>query len=500
MTSLAPTESDLRALGADLRLPDDLVAGFAALAGELAEGLRQLEAAGEPAPAPLPADRDPGRPPPAGQDPLNAITRVCRVEAAGRGSLAGVRIALKDAIAVAGVPLTAGSAVLSMTPLRDSTVADRLLRAGAQIVAMTNMDAFGCSGGGDFSAYGPVLNPHDATRTAGGSSSGAAAVLSHPGITASIGCDQAGSVRLPAAWCGVLGLKPTFGWIPYTRVIGLDPTLDHVGIMARNTDEVARVLAVLAGPDGEDPRTRTAQPDPPAVAAAAADQARIGSLTLGVVSEAFEQVEPEIAGLVREVAASFARLGARVRDLAVPEHNLGGPIAGGLYALATASVLDGAGQACVPPWPQFAEALGAGLAAKGWDLPAPVLLSVLSGRFARQRHRGAHYARAMALRPVLCHGYEQALRRADMLVLPTVPAPAHEVAPGLPDVERVRRGWSNFVNTSQANMTGHPALTIPAAVTRRGLPVGVMLVGRKWRDAHLLAVAAAYQREFGWRP
>src|ERR1700693_5131343 len=152
--------------------------------------------------------RDAGYRPGRDEDPYNALVRRCYVKASGKGKLAGKRLSIKDSISIAGVPLTCGSLVLQgYVPDTDATVIERVLDAGAEITAITNMDDFAFAAAGEASACGPTLNPHDSGRLAGGSSSGAAAALYYDDIDLSIGCDQGGSIRIPASWCGVVGLK-----------------------------------------------------------------------------------------------------------------------------------------------------------------------------------------------------------------------------------------------------------------------------------------------------
>jgi|KBSSwiStaDraftv2_1062776.scaffolds.fasta_scaffold160894_2 amidase len=484
-------------LASGLALSDPQLRHYANLARRLGDGYEELQALRPPRPQVVPATREVGERPGSDDDPFHAIVRRCRVTAERSGPLEGMRIAVKDSIAVAGVPMTAGSAVLALTPSADSTVVDRLLRAGAQIVATANMDAFGCSGGGDTSAHGTILNPHDTGRTAGGSSGGSAAALSYPDIDAALGCDQAGSIRLPAAWCGVLGLKPTFGLVPYTRIMGLDRELDHVGPLARTVDDLARVLTVIAGPDVEDPRTRGVAA--PAGYLAACATPDVAGLRVGVLTEAVHAVQPPIAAAFAESVSDLGRLGLVPVEISISEHRWGGAIAAGLYSEATANLFDYPGSACVPAWLELAEALDAGLRGNPAGLSPPVILSILMGRQTRERDRGATYGLASLLRAPLSRAYDDALGHVDVLAMPTAPVAPHRIDPELPADERLLRGWRIFANTSQFNMTGHPALSMPAAAAD-GLPVGVMLVARHGDDALLLRIAAAFERRFGWRP
>ncbi|MHB8384809.1 MAG: amidase family protein, partial [Candidatus Binataceae bacterium] len=165
-------------------------------------------------------NRDPGMRAERSGDPLNAVLRRCHVAGAAAGKLAGKRIGLKDSVCVAGIPASGGSHVLQgYTPDRDATIVTRMLDAGAQIVATLNMDDFALSGDGRTSAYGPTLNPHNPEYCSGGSSSGSGAALNYDWIDITIGTDQGGSIRIPASWCGVVGIKPTYGLVPYTGVM-----------------------------------------------------------------------------------------------------------------------------------------------------------------------------------------------------------------------------------------------------------------------------------------
>jgi len=271
----------------------------------------------------LEALRDPGRPPSPGEDPYNAIVRWCRVKADTSGILSGKRVSVKDSVGVAGVPLTCGSRVLSgFVPASDSVVAERVLLAGGEIAASTNMDDFALSAGGESSFYGPTLNPFDSSRTAGGSSGGAAAALHYDGIDLSIGCDQGGSIRVPAAWCGVIGLKPTYGLVPYTGIVGIDQTIDHAGPMGRSSADVAALLQAIAGKDESDPRQREV-PARDYVRAVAQAPDTLAGVTLGVVTEAFSEearVQPAVAESVKDALDRLAGLGARIVRISIPEH------------------------------------------------------------------------------------------------------------------------------------------------------------------------------------
>jgi len=198
-------------------------------------------------------ERDAGRRPTREEDPLNAVVRKIRVNGAPSGKLKGKRIGVKDSVSVAGIPICGGSHILEgFVPDDDATIVSRMLDEGAEIVATLVMDDFALSGDGITNAHGPTLNPHRPEYCPGGSSCGSGAALYYDWTDITIGTDQGGSIRIPSSWSGVVGLKPTYGLVPYTGVMSIDPSLDHVGPMARNLSDVALALEVIAGKDPAD--------------------------------------------------------------------------------------------------------------------------------------------------------------------------------------------------------------------------------------------------------
>ena len=510
MTGLRRIGADeLRELGRTwhMELGRDEVEQLGLLAEDLLGVLDPLAASEKPAADPVPAEREVGPSPSSEQDPLNAIVRFCRVRAHGAGSaLAGMRVAIKDSMAIAGLPMTLGSTVITdFVPDVDAVVIERLLRAGAELVAITNMDHFAFSGGGDSSSYGPTLNPFDRTRTAGGSSGGSAAALWYDGIDAALGTDQGGSIRVPAAWCGVVGVKPTHSLVPYTGIAGIDATFDHAGPMTRTVQDAARLLGVIAGRHPSDPRQAAGVPVDEYVRKVEEAPRDLRGLRIGLVAEGFSPeigTDPAVADAVRGAAARFGELGADVRELSLPEHLTAAALAFAGFIEGMTALMTGGGNGYAWAgryWPELAEALGEGLRERA-DLLSPQMKVVLIvGEHLRRRHSGAVYARGQNLRPALVAAYDSALEEVDLLLMPTTPGPPHPVAPELSVRDRVMRGWTLLANTTPTDMTGHPSLSIPAAEAN-GLPAGVMLVGRRFDDARLLAVARTYEREVGWSP
>jgi amidase len=483
---------------------EDERSDFLELTEWLTDTLQQLDGLPLARRAVVEAERDPGRRATRDDDPDNAVVRWCSVRGDFDGLLSELRIGVKDVVAVAGVPLTCGSDVFeSFVPERDSVVTERILRAGGEIVCTTNMDHLATSAGGDTSAFGYTRNPFDATRTAGGSSGGSAAALYYDDVDLTIGCDQGGSIRVPSSWCGVVGLKPTHGLVPYTGIVGIDPSYDHCGPMARTVAGAARLLQVIAGEDDSDPRQARGVPPADYLQAVTEAPDDLRGVRIGIVDEAFGQaVRPQVADAVGEVIERLRVLGADASAVSIPEHAFGEAVTIGSSMEGMAMLLAGGGNGYHwqgEYWPELAAALRRGLESSANRLSPHMKLILVFGTHMRRSYLGEYYAKAQGVRSVLRTAYDRALAAFDVLVMPTTPRTADVHVDELPIAERVRRGWSVLVNTSATDMTGHPALSIPAAEAE-GLPAGVMLIGRPFGEAKLLQLAQTFERAAGWRP
>lgn len=454
------------------------------------------------------AVRDAGRRPTADEDPLNAVVRWCSVKREGaEGLLAGARIGVKDSIAVAGVPATAATGILrDYVPQGDATVVRRILDAGGEIVAMLNMDSLAFSGGGESSTYGPTLCPFDATRAAAGSSGGSGAALYADGIDITVGTDQGGSIRAPAAWTGVIGLKPTYGLVPYTGILGIDHAIDHVGPMARTAADAARLLQVMAGKDPEDPRQVGEVPTVDYVAAVREAGDDLRHLRVGVLKEGFDAeimgVDEQTRQATRAAIERLADLGAEIREVSVPEHlqSAGIGFTGFLEGMGGLMAAGGNGFGARGAYsPELARAITSGLRTYGDELSDQVKLALVYATHMRETYGGAVYATARTLHGELRAAYDRAFADVDVLALPTMPTPPHPVEPSVGIAQSVIRGWAILSNTVLTNITGHPAISLPAAEAE-GLPVGLMLIGKAFDDARLLAVAETFERQYGWAP
>lgn len=504
-----PSRDDLAAISDrfGLALTSDDLDAFHGLADVMLAGLDPTDI--DPPPAPdAAARRSPGPRPTPEQDPLNAVVRWCDVTPRAEGPLTGLNLAIKDSVPVGGIPMTAASRVLrGYTPPEDAIVTERLLQAGARIVAIANMDEFALSGGGDTSCYGPTLTPYDPNRTAGGSSGGSGAALYYPGVDAAIGTDQGGSIRVPAAWCGVFGLKPTFGLVPYTGALGLDATIDHAGPLARDAAPIAKVLAAIAGPDERDGRYRreVRVADYPAAVARGHAATSLEGTRVGVVRQGFGAevgAEPEVVAAVKEAVERLRAAGAEIVDIDLPEHVL--PGAGGFAitfeGFRSNVATGGNGSQHEGRYPTgLSRFLGAALRQYGSELSATVKSHLLLGTYLSERYNGVPYAGSMHLRGVQRAAYDRALEQVDLLLMPTTPNLPHEVAPDLDPITRALRGWANLTNTSPINGTGHPSMSLPLA-EHAGLPVGVMTVAPYFAEDRLLQFAAACEHLLGRRP
>lgn len=438
-------------------------------------------------------------------DPLNAVVRWCDIEPTGEGALSGRTISVKDSVFVAGVPATCGySGLEDFVPATHATIVDRILRAGGRIVATTNMDCFGFAASGETSSYGPTQNPNSVSHLAGGSSSGAAAALSYPGVDISVGCDQGGSIRIPAAWCGALGLKPTHGWVPYTGIAGIDQIIDHAGPMARSVADIAVMMDVLVGRDGIDPRQPVHVPDATFAGRVQSPPRNLDGIRIGVLDEGVDLArEHGAAGVIDVVEATCRELesmGAQIQRVSVPEHLTIGVASFICNLEGMASLLrsGGHGYGHLGRYDvEFATQLHAALRDRAEELSPQVKVAWLAGTAMSNTYGGALYAAARNSLTDHIAAYANVFAGVDMLLMPTTPFAPLRTLETPSAAQSLDRGWSMLGNTAPFNATGMPALSMPVGRSD-GLPVGVMLVGPKGADAGLLEVAQLYETTVGW--
>ncbi len=498
-----PTIAQLREIAQtySLHLSDADIESFAGLMGAALESYRRIDQLTEPR-LPVRYLRSGGYRPRAEENPLNAWYQKCSIKGASSGILAGKRVAIKDNVCVAGVPMMNGSSVLEgYVPEFDATIVTRILHAGGEIVGKAVCEHLCFSGGSHTSDTGPVLNPHDHTRSAGGSSSGSAALIVAGECDMAIGGDQGGSIRIPSAWCGAYGLKPTYGLVPYTGVFPIELTLDHTGPIAATTADVALLLEAIAGEDGLDPRQKDVKVE--VYTRALANDTE--GLRIGIVSEGFGWPglsEQDVDELVEASARRFSELGAQVSTISIPLHRDGIHIWNGI-AVEGATMLMVRGNSMGTNWKghystSLLDAYARGRITRADDLSDTVKLVFLLGQYLQDRYHGRYYAKAQNLASILTKAYDDALQSVDLLVMPTLPMKATRIpSADAPREERVARALEMIANTCPFDVTGHPAMTIPCGLSH-GLPIGMMLVGKQWNEATVLRAAHAFERISGY--
>lgn len=497
-----PNVPDLRlaadALGMDPH--DSYLAAVERIVQPLSEAYAELDRMSDERPE-IAYPRTPGRFPAPAENRFGAWYVKTEIRGKADGPLAGARVGLKDNVCVAGVPMMNGSSLFEgFMPDIDATIVTRILDAGGEIAGKAVCENYCVSGGSHTSSSGPVHNPVRPGYSAGGSSSGSAAVVAAGDVPLSIGTDQAGSVRIPSSYCGVYGMKPTYGLVPYTGILALEPSMDHAGPISANVRDNARLLQAIAGADGIDPRQRDVQ-----VNNYTAGLGRgVQGLRIGVVREGFGRAnsEPGVDAKVREAVARFEGLGAVVEEVSIPMHSLGfaiwAPIAhdGGLWTMLETHGLGVGGLGTsAGSQPRY----GARWREAGDDMADTIKIMALFGRYSIERYHGAYYAKAQRMRARLRAAYDEVLARFDLLLMPTLPVKATPLPmPGAGPEEVTARSWEMIGNTCSFNVTGHPAMTLPCGM-EDGRPIGVMLVGRHWDEATIYSAAAAFEADGDWR-
>jgi aspartyl-tRNA(Asn)/glutamyl-tRNA(Gln) amidotransferase subunit A len=384
--------------------------------------------------------------------------------------LEGVPYGLKDIVATAGITTTGGSSLYrDHVPTEDAALATRLREAGGILLAKLHTFEFAC-GGADNRAFGPCRNPWDLGRTTGGSSSGSGAAVAARELPLAIGTDTGGSIRIPAAYCGITGLKPTFGRVPRHGVMGLSWSLDHAGPMTRSVPDAARMLAVIAGGHPGDP-TSSARPVPDYLAVL---DAPVAGMRLGRARAWFEdRVHPEVAAAYEAALRELAGLGVDIVDVTLPDIDV---VEAAAWTVIYAEMLslhkDHAGLI------EERDSMGAGMLAAGPYVYASDYLTALRYRSTFQRQLAA------------------AMAGVDALVLPGSTTPPPKLTDMLADTGAGEVDWLDVACRPHVsfNYSGSPGLCLPSGFAG-GMPASIQLVGRPHDEATLLRIGAAYQRE-----
>ncbi|MGH9930455.1 MAG: Asp-tRNA(Asn)/Glu-tRNA(Gln) amidotransferase subunit GatA [Pyrinomonadaceae bacterium] len=414
-------------------------------------------------------------------------------------ALGGIPIAIKDNICVEGMQTSCGSHILgNYHPPYNATVIERLLGAGAVAIGKTNCDEFAMGSSNENSAFGPVRNPWDTSRVPGGSSGGSAAAVAAGIVPVALGSDTGGSVRLPASFCGVFGLKPTYGRNSRYGLVAFGSSLDQVGIFARTTGDVARVLGVIAGRDVHDSTTA----DVPVPDYSAELSGDMKGARLGLPQSLFgEGLDAEVRASVEAAVDVYRDLGAEIVDIELRNAQYSIAV---YYIIATAEASS-----------NLARFDGVRYGFRAEDAPAlrqmyrktreegfgpEVKRRIMLGTFVLSAgYYEAYYGKAQQVRALIKEDFRKAFESCDAIITPTSPTPAFALGE---KVDNPLAMYLNDVYTVTANLAGIPGLSVPCGLSSNRLPIGFQLLGAPWSEPTLLKLAHAYEtaQPFNERP
>ncbi|MCC7555554.1 MAG: Asp-tRNA(Asn)/Glu-tRNA(Gln) amidotransferase subunit GatA [Methanoculleus marisnigri] len=420
-------------------------------------------------------------------DRYNAFITTCSTAPFTDGALAGTAVAVKDNISTKGIQTTCGSKILEgYVPPYDAYVVELLRQAGAAIVGKTNMDEFGMGTTTETSAFGPTQNPADPERVPGGSSGGSAAAVAAGLVTMALGTDTGGSIRCPAAFCGIVGLKPTYGRVSRYGLIAYANSLEQIGPMARTVEDVSKLMSVIAR---YDPRDSTMIDRP----YDHRPSAEIKGLRIGIPEEYFgEGVDPRVGETVRDAVGVLEGLGAETVPVSIPgmRHALAA-----YYVICTSEassnlarfdgVRYGPAVDTRKSWHEAYQDLRLEL------FGAEVRRRIMLGTFALSAgYAGRYYAKAQVARRNIREDFERALREVDVIAGPTMPTTAFRLGEKSDPLSM----YLSDILTVPANLAGIPAISVPCGRVD-GLPVGLQLMGRQFEDERVVDTAFAYEQE-----
>jgi aspartyl-tRNA(Asn)/glutamyl-tRNA(Gln) amidotransferase subunit A len=417
---------------------------------------------------------------------------VDRQVAAGEdpGPLAGVPVALKDLLCTRGIPTTCCSRILDgWRPPYDATVVRRLAGAGAVTVGKTNMDEFAMGSSTEHSAFGPTRNPRDLSRVPGGSSGGSAAAVAAGFVPVALGSDTGGSIRQPAALCGVVGAKPTYGLVSRYGLVAFASSLDQIGPFASNVADAALLLDVISGPDGADSTSLPGEPP----SASANLGVGVDGLRVGVIAElaGAEGVAPDVARRLRQAADALSSAGAKVEEISVPAVRYG---LSAYYLIAPAEAssnlarFDGVRYGLRERGSDMTETY---MATRAAGFGPEVKRRIMLGTYALSAgYYEAYYGKAQKVRTLIIRDFEDAYRSCDVLLSPTSPTTAFALGAKTADPLTM---YLSDVCTIPTNLAGHPAISVPFGTGDDGLPVGVQVLAPALGETVMFQVAAALE-------
>ena len=412
--------------------------------------------------------------------------------------LLGVPIAIKDNICTRGIRTTGSSRILeSWIPPYDATVIERLQNAGAIVIGKTNCDEFAMGSSNENSAFGPVRNPWDLERTPGGSSGGSAVAVATEMAAASLGSDTGGSVRQPAALCGVVGLKPTYGRVSRYGLLAFASSLDQIGPLTRTVTDAARMLAVIAGPDPSDSTTS----DEPIPNYLKSLTGKLDDLRIGVPRKILaEGVDVKVLQAFDESLETLSSLGVKIREIELPHAQYAIPT---YYLIATAEAssnlarYDGVrytSRVDLDPKVASLSLMYEKTRAQGFG--AEVKRRIMLGTYALSAgYYDAYYLKAQQVRTLIKSDYDTAFNEVDSILMPTSPTPAFPLGKRAHDPLEM---YLADVFTVSANLAGLPAISVPCGFTPDRLPIGLQCIGRPFDEESLLRLAHGYEQATTW--
>ena len=418
-----------------------------------------------------------------------------RAKGESRGLLDGIPIALKDVIAVENQPLTASSKMLAnfVSPY-DATVTQKLKNAGAVVWGRLNLDEFAMGSSTENSAFGPTSNPWDLTRVPGGSSGGSAAALAAGEAIATLGSDTGGSIRQPAALCGVVGMKPTYGLVSRYGLIAFASSLDQIGPFTRTVEDAALVLGAIAGHDERD--STSFKTDIPNYRAELA--ARKGPWKLGIPKEYFaDGLDPEVGAAVEQAIAFYRSQGCEIKEVSLPHTRY---CLDTYYIIATAEASSNLARYDGIRYghrsKDATDIVDLYFKSRAEGFGAEVKRRIILGTYVLSSgYYDAYYLRAQKVRTLIRQDFLNAYQEVDALITPTSPVPAFKIGEKSDPLAM----YLCDIYTIGVNLAGLPGISVPCGFTKSGLPIGMQLIGQPFQEAGLLAIAHAYDRAHEWR-
>ncbi len=421
------------------------------------------------------------------------------------GALAGVPVAIKDVLCTRGEPTTCGSRMLqNFRPPYDATVISKLRAADALLIGKTNMDEFAMGSSTENSAYGPTRNPWDPERTPGGSSGGSAAAVAADFAPIAIGSDTGGSIRQPAALCGIVGLKPTYGRVSRYGLIAFASSLDQIGPFSHDLADTALALSVIAGHDAHDATSvDSAVPD-----YLATIETPPTSLRVGIVREFFgEGLDPEVEASIREAIRVYEAAGATITEVSLPHSKYGVPA---YYLVAPAecssnlarydgTIFGHRAEDWSPQSPAEEEIpplLRMMMASRAEGFGPEVKRRIMLGTFALSAgYADQYYNQALKVRRLIRNDFDAAFQKVDVLIGPTAPTAAFKFGEKSADPLAM---YLSDIYTITTNLAGIAGLSVPCGLTKSGLPIGMQILAPAFGEENLLRTARVFERETDW--